>query len=65
MWVPCLRPFPGNEAHNFFSGGPKWGDWGGGKEVYVEKVYVPFSSPNLGVLLPRPFVAKNPCGKLP
>ena len=25
MWVPFLRPFPGNEAHNFFSGGLKWG----------------------------------------
>ena len=25
MWVPFWRPFPGNEAHKLFSGGPKWG----------------------------------------
>ena len=23
LWVPFLRPFPGNEAHKLFSGGPK------------------------------------------
>ena len=47
MWVPFLRPFPGNEAHKLFSGGPKWGVLGGGQKVYVEKVYVPFRSPML------------------
>ena len=31
---------------NFFSGGPKWGVWGGGQKVYVEKVYVLFRSPS-------------------
>ena len=31
MWVPSLRPFPGNEA-------------GGGQKVYVERVYVLFRS---------------------
>ena len=31
---------------NFFSGGPKSGVLGGGQEVYVEKVYVLFLSPN-------------------
>ena len=44
MWVPFLRPFPGNEAHKLFSGGPKWGVSGGGQKVYVEKVYVLFRS---------------------
>ena len=45
MWVPFLCPFPGNEAHKLFSGGPKWGVLGGGQKVYVEKVYVLFRSP--------------------
>ena len=45
MWVPFLRPFPGNEAHQLFSGGPKWGVLGGGQKVYVEKVSVLFLSP--------------------
>ena len=36
--------FPGNEAHTFFSGGPKWGVLGGGQQVYVEEVYVFFPS---------------------
>ena len=50
MCVPFLRPFPGNEAHKLFSGGPKWGVLGGGQKVYVEKVYVLFRSPtNEGV----------------
>ena len=44
MLVPFLRPFPGNEAHKFFSGGPKWGILGGWQKVYVEKVYVLFLS---------------------
>ena len=39
MWVPFLRSFPGDEAHQLFAGGPKWGVLGGGQEVYVEKVY--------------------------
>ena len=30
MRVPFLRSFPGNEAHTLFSGGPKWGVFGGG-----------------------------------
>ena len=30
MWVPVLRPFPGNEAHKLFPGGPKWGCFGWG-----------------------------------
>ena len=47
MWVPFLRPFPGNEAHKLFSGDPKRGVLGGGQKVYVEKVYVLFLSPNL------------------
>ena len=38
MWVAFLRPFPGNEAHDFVSGDPKGGD----QKVYVEKVYVLF-----------------------
>ena len=42
---PFLRPFPGNEAHKLFSGGPKWDVLGGGQKVYVEKVYVLFLSP--------------------
>ena len=25
MWVPLLRPLPGNEAHQLFAGGPKLG----------------------------------------
>ena len=47
MWVPFWRPFPGNEAHKLFSGGPKWGVLGGGRKVYVEKVYVLFPSPRM------------------
>ena len=42
MWVPFLRPFPGNEAHKLFLGGPEWGVSGGMQKVYVEKVYVLF-----------------------
>ena len=44
MWVPFVRSFPRNEAHQlFFSGaGPKWGILGGGQKVYVEKVHVLF-----------------------
>ena len=40
MWAPFLRPFPGNEAHKLFSGGPNWGVLGGGPKVYVEQMYV-------------------------
>ena len=43
MWVPFLRPFPGNhpnEAYKLFFWGPKWGVLGGGQKVYVQKVYV-------------------------
>ena len=46
MWVPSLRPFPGNEAHKLFAGGPKWSVLGGGQEVNVENVHVRFRSPN-------------------
>ena len=42
MWVPFLRPFPGNEAHKLFSGVQNGGVLGGGQKVYVEKVYVLF-----------------------
>ena len=45
--VPFLRSFPGNEAHELFSGGPKWG-----QKVYVEKVYVLFPSPINGGFSP-------------
>ena len=39
MWVPFLRPFPGNEAHKlYFSGGPRWGVLGGLQRAYVDKV---------------------------
>ena len=34
MWVPCLHPFPGNEARNF----------SGVHKVYVENVYKFFLS---------------------
>ena len=43
MWVPFLRPFPGNEAHQLSSGAPKVGVVGGVQKVYVVKVYVLFS----------------------
>ena len=46
MQVPFLRPFPGNEAHKLFWGGPKSGVLGGVQKVYVENVYVLFRSPN-------------------
>ena len=37
MWVPFLRPFPGNEAHQLFlSGGPELGVLAGGQKVYVD-----------------------------
>ena len=54
MWVPFWRPFPGNEAHKLFSGGPKWGVLGGGQKVYAEKVYVLFLSPRKS-LFSNPF----------
>ena len=39
--------FPGNEAHYFFWG-PKMGLFlGGGKKIYVDKVYVLFRSPSI------------------
>ena len=56
---PFFRSFPGSEAHKLFPGGPKWGLLGGGRKVYVEKVYVLFPSPNhyqinsLGVVLSK------------
>ena len=58
---PFFRPFPGNEAHELLSGGPKWGVLGGGQKVYVEKVYVLFRSTRRGGgrkvrALPRTFV---------
>ena len=45
MRVRFLRPFPGNEAHQLSSGGPKWAVLDEGQEVYVENVYVLFLSP--------------------
>ena len=45
---PFWRPFPGNEAHKLFSGGPKLGVSGGGLKVYVEK-FMCFSVPYFGV----------------
>ena len=37
---PFFRPFPGNEAHNFFlfSGGPKSGFWVGPKSFMLKKL---------------------------
>ena len=51
---PFICSFPGNEAHKLFSGGPKWGDLGGGLKVYAEKVCA-FFVPYLfwGVVLPH------------
>ena len=51
VYVPLLRSFPENEAHNFFSGGPTWGALGRVQKVYVEKVYVLFLS--LSVVSPH------------
>ena len=48
-----MRPFPGNEAHKFFSGPHNGGfGWGGGQTIHVEKVYVKRigSTPVRGVL---------------
>ena len=55
MWAPFWRPFPGNEAHNFFFAGmPKGGVLGvGGQKVYVEEVYLLFPSPKSGGRLQR------------
>ena len=47
MWVPFLRPFPGNQAHKLFSGGPKWAVLGGAKKLMLKKFMcfsVPFDS---------------------
>ena len=44
MWVPFLRSFPGNEAHQLFSGAHNGGFWVWGQKVNVEKVYVLFPS---------------------
>ena len=43
MWVPFLRPFPGNEAHKLFFWEAKMGCFWWGQKVYVENVYVLFS----------------------
>ena len=37
MWVPFLRPFPGNETHKLFSGGPNRVFWVGGKKFTLKK----------------------------
>ena len=45
MWVPFLRSFPGNEAHELFFSGcsiKNGAFWVGGQKVYVEKVDVLF-----------------------
>ena len=34
MWVPFLRPFPGNEAHHFFLGAQNGVFWVGAKKFY-------------------------------
>ena len=36
MWVPFLRPFPGNEAQKLFSGS-KMGVLSGGQKVWLKK----------------------------
>ena len=55
MWVPFLRPFPGNEAHKLFSGGPNSAVLGGGPKSLFKKMYVLFSFPdyksNLGSVM--------------
>ena len=43
-----MRPFPGNEAHQLFSGAPKLGVLDGGQTVYAEKVDVFFCSLEMG-----------------
>ena len=45
MWVPFCVLSQEMRHINFFLWGPKWGVWGGGQKVYVEKVYVLFPSP--------------------
>ena len=35
MRVPFLHSFPGNEAHQIFSGAPLWGVSGGGQDRAV------------------------------
>ena len=50
MWVPFLCSFPKKIRHmNFFLGAQNGGFWGGGQKVYVEKVYVLFPSPIVGL----------------
>ena len=45
MWVPFLRSFPGNEAHNFCLGGAKWGFWVGGGKKFMLKKFMCFFRP--------------------
>ena len=53
LWVPFLRPFPGNEAHHFFWG-PKMGFLGGWAKKYMLKKFTCFCVPlyDLGALYP-------------
>ena len=37
MWVHFLRPFPGNEAHKLFCGGPNLGVLGGGQKFMLKE----------------------------
>ena len=49
---PFLRPFPGSEAHELFSGSPKRGVLGGGQQVDVDRVFMCFFLGGPNGLLP-------------
>ena len=45
MWVPFLRPFPGNEAHNFFLLGAQNGGFGARAKQSMLKKFMCFFGP--------------------
>ena len=49
MWVPFLRSFLGNEAHQIFWGGPQWGVLVGAKKFMLKKFMCFFRPLEMGV----------------
>ena len=45
MWVPFLRPFPGNEAHKFFFLGAQIGVFRVGAKMFMLKKFMCFFRP--------------------
>ena len=63
MWVPFLRPFPGNEAHKLFLGGQNGVFWVGAKKFMLKKFMCFFGPLDLEGLTPK-FSTGHPGQKL-